>query len=81
MNPPRLTLYTRRDCHLCEAAHQMLQRLQARGAVFNLDIIDVDRDPAIQSLYGTEVPVLLVEAKKFAKLRFDERRLARKLGV
>jgi glutaredoxin len=81
MNPPRLTLYTRRDCHLCEAAHQVLERLRARGAVFDLDIIDVDRDPDLRALYGTEVPVLLVDAKKFAKVRFDERRLARKLGV
>jgi len=81
MNPPRLTFYTRRDCHLCEAAHQVLQRVRGRGAVFVLDIFDVDSDPALQALYGTQVPVLLVDAKKFAKVRFDERRLARKLGV
>lgn len=81
MNPPRLTFYTRRGCHLCEAARQVLQRVRSRGAVFVLDIIDVDSDPALQALYGTEVPVLLVDAKKFAKVRFDERRLARKLGV
>jgi glutaredoxin len=81
MNLPRLAFYTRRDCHLCEAARQVLERVRGRGAVFDLDIIDVDSDPALQALYGTEVPVLLVDAKKFAKVRFDERRLARKLGV
>ncbi len=82
MSQFRLTLYSRRDCHLCDEAHALIERLRAeREACFDLEVLDVDSDPGARQLYGDEVPVLLVNGKKFAKVRLDERRLRRKLSL
>jgi glutaredoxin len=78
----RLTLYSRRDCHLCDQAYALIERLRAEpGARFELEVLDVDQDPEARRRYGDEVPVLLVDGKKFAKVRFDESRLRRKLSL
>jgi hypothetical protein len=42
--------------------------------------VDVDGDPELQRLYSDEVPVLLVDGKKFAKYRVSELRLRGKLA-
>lgn len=80
MSAPRLVLYTRRDCHLCDEAHAAIERVRAEGAAFELEVLDVDGDPALRERYGMEVPVLFVEGRKFAKVRVDETRLRRRLA-
>ena len=52
-------LYTRSDCHLCELARQYLDELQS-SIPHHLNIIDVDTDNKLKSLYGFNVPVVLV---------------------
>jgi glutaredoxin len=71
-------LYTRRGCHLCEAAEDMLAA-QARATT--VEIIDIDADPAVQRLYGLRVPVLLADGTVVMEGRFDETELARLLSV
>ena len=55
---PRLTLYTRAGCHLCEDMQSALEELFGPGS-FALDRVDIDADPALRARYDTEVPVLL----------------------
>jgi thiol-disulfide isomerase/thioredoxin len=55
-----LRLFSRDYCHLC---HDMLAALEAlRGepgvAFFDIDVIDVDADPALEAKYNELVPVL-----------------------
>ncbi len=52
-----VTLYTRRDCHLCEQAAQDLQALQKEYS-FRLTVVDIDADAALQKAYALEVPVV-----------------------
>lgn len=58
---PVLTLYWREYCHLC---HDMLAQLLALReelggeALFAVDILDVDADPALEARYDERVPVL-----------------------
>lgn len=54
---PRLTLYSRVQCHLCDEMIAGLRQLQAANR-FDFDIVDVDRDPTLASRYGDQVPVL-----------------------
>jgi hypothetical protein len=75
----RVSLFTRVGCHLCDDAHAALERVRAR-APFVLEVIDVDSDPALCARYGLEVPVVLVDGKKWAKYRVDEAALERRLG-
>ena len=53
-----LTLYSRTYCHLCD---DMLAALEAlRGEfVFEVDVVDVDTDPALEAQYDELVPVLV----------------------
>jgi glutaredoxin len=48
---PRLTVYSRPWCHLCDDMIASLRILQA-DAAFELEIIDIDDDPALEALYG-----------------------------
>jgi glutaredoxin len=57
---PRLTLYTRAGCHLCETAASVLQAERASTA-FTLEVVDVDTDPELVRRYGVRVPVVAVD--------------------
>jgi len=52
-----VTLYSRRDCHLCDQAQLDLEAL-ASEIPHRLIVKSVDEDPKLQKEYGFEVPVL-----------------------
>ncbi len=63
-------LFTRRGCHLCERAEDMLlfRGVQAR-------LVDVDEDPTARERYGLRVPVLEVDGAVVLEGRFEDRSL------
>lgn len=64
----RLTLYGRRQCHLCE---EMAQALRRRGIAF--DEIDVDSATDLKERYGHIVPVLTDAAgRELCRYRLDD---------
>lgn len=67
-------LYTRRGCHLCEQAEDMLAAHVPPGAV---ELVDIDTEKDLQHLYGTRVPVLTVDGAIVMEGRFDEAELIR----
>jgi hypothetical protein len=71
-------LYTRRGCHLCEQAEDMLAAHVPTGAV---TLVDVDAEPGLQRRYGTRVPVLVVDGGVVMEGRFDEAELIRLLTL
>jgi thiol-disulfide isomerase/thioredoxin len=54
----RFTLYSRSWCHLCEDMLAALQRLAPPGQPFEVDVLDVDADPALVERFDELVPVL-----------------------
>jgi hypothetical protein len=44
-----------------------------------LDEVDIRGDPALEALYGTEIPVLMLGGTKVAKFRISETDLRRAL--
>ena len=68
---PRVTLYTRSGCCLCDKAKEHLRRA-SRHANFELEEIDIDSDPELRALYNDEVPVLAINGKKAFKFHVDE---------
>lgn len=72
----RLVLYTRRGCHLCEAAEDMLVAREPSGGV---EVVDIDADFALRQRYGTRVPVLIADGVVVMEGRFDEAELSRLL--
>lgn len=53
MELPKVILYSRRGCHLCEVA---LQVLEAHG--LTPEEVDIDDDPTLQARYDTRIPVV-----------------------
>ena len=74
-----LTLYYREDCHLCEIMLQAL-RGQQTSLGFELDLVDIDRDPALVKIFNERVPVLCKGRQEICHYHLDEARLRRELG-
>lgn len=75
---PRVTLYTRRGCCLCDTAKQELGKARRRAA-FELEEIDIDQDPQLRSLYNDEVPVVAINGRKAFKYHIEEQAFLKKL--
>lgn len=73
-----LTLYTRKDCCLCDEMKAAVYAAAER-IIISLDEIDVDSSPELAALYGSEVPVLFINGRKAFKYRVTEKELERRL--
>lgn len=69
-------LVTRKGCHLCDDAYDLLRQLCVEPRVR-----DVDLDPELFRLYDFRVPVLLIDGRVVGEGRLDEHALRRALGV
>jgi glutaredoxin len=76
--PLDLTLYTRAGCHLCEEMKAALAPL-VREFGARLAEVDVDADEELRGMYGNDVPVLFLGARKVAKHRLDVGQIRRQL--
>ena len=76
----RLTLFSRPGCHLCDDMKALVDRL-AQSIPLAIDVVDISTDPQLETRYGLEIPVLLVDGRKVAKYRLTEEQLRRILGT
>ena len=58
MKPRTLTVLSREYCHLCEEMITALKHLQGRLS-FEIEVVAVDSNPALEERWGDLVPVLL----------------------
>jgi glutaredoxin len=65
---PRVTLYRKEGCHLCESVEQTVRTVQ-RAKPFELEVRDVEADPADLKKYKDLIPVVLVDGKEIARYR------------
>lgn len=74
----QLTLYYREGCHLCETMLQALRGLQhSRG--FELNLVDIDREPDLRQRYDEWVPVLCLGELEICHYQLDVDALDRAL--
>jgi glutaredoxin len=76
---PRLTLYTRAGCHLCDVAKQAMARVAAVSGE-TWQEIDIDGDAELAAEYGDRIPVVLLDGREHGYWRVEEARLLRDLG-
>lgn len=69
-----VTLYTRVGCHLCEQAESVL-RAAREDRPFQLDLVDVDRDPDLTRRYGVRVPVVAINGVEHFELEIPPTQL------
>jgi hypothetical protein len=73
-----LTLYSRTGCHLCDEMKAIVaSAVRTIATPVTVQEIDISTDPELESRYGLEIPVLLVDGKKVAKYRVGEAQLRR----
>jgi len=77
---PRVTLYTRAGCCLCDDAKSLLLEARRR-ADFDYEEFDIDRDPELRRLYNDEVPVIAINSLKAFKYRVDMKEFLKKLAA
>jgi len=75
---PRVTLYTRAGCCLCDDAKRVLEAAR-KQAGFDFEEVDIDADPNLRRLYNDEVPVIAINGRKAFKYRVTEPELLKKL--
>lgn len=69
-----IQFYTRKGCHLCEAALAALEEVR-REKPFTLLVYDIDADPELRELYGLIVPVTVLPGGTELHYRVDAARV------
>src|SRR5215475_195831 len=77
--PPRITLITRPECHLCEVAKEALDRVAAASGERWAEV-NVESDIELEREYGERLPVVLLDGKEHGYFRVEEERLLRDLA-
>ncbi len=75
---PRVTLYGRSGCHLCDEARTVIAAVCAELGESFVEV-DIDNDPALQERFTDEVPVTFVDGRQHDFWRVDAQRLERAL--
>jgi glutaredoxin len=74
MSAPRVTVYSRPGCHLCEEALAVVAKVCADvGETY--DVVNIDDDATLVERFGEEVPVTFVDGKQHDFWRVSEDRL------
>ena len=79
--PPRVTLYGRPGCHLCDEAREALGDLRAGGLAFELSEVDIERDDALLRSHLERIPVVEVEGEEVSELVFDQKAVRTAIGT
>jgi hypothetical protein len=69
----KLTLYSRPECHLCEALLADLMPLI--GSAASIETIDVDSSVALERRYGLRIPVLTAGDVELSGYPLDRERV------
>jgi glutaredoxin len=69
----KVEIYSRTGCHLCEVAESTVREVQVE-IDFELSIIYIDQNPELESQYGEEVPVTVINGERHDFFRVDRER-------
>jgi glutaredoxin len=78
-SPPRVVLYARPDCHLCDEARSGLERLRADGVIFEIDEIDIETDDDLHARFLERIPVVELDGEIVSELHLDADALTARL--
>ena len=69
----KVEIYSRTGCHLCEVAESTVREVQTE-IDFELSIIYIDENSELESQYGEEVPVTVINGERHDFFRVDRER-------
>ena len=65
-----VTVYSRKNCHLCDVAIESLKTVKTE-LNFEIEKIYIDGDAELTTKYGEEVPVIHIDGKHHDIFRVD----------
>ena len=71
---PRVTLYSRPGCHLCDVAREVIERVCGDLGESYVEV-SIDDDVELRERFTDEVPVTFVDGRQHDFWRVDEARL------
>ena len=74
----KVEVISRRGCHLCEVAEEIVRDVQ-QEVPFELEVMFVDGDIELESKYGEEVPVTLINGQRHDYFKVDRERFKSEL--
>jgi len=63
MNPMRVTIMSRRECHLCHVVARVAAQVQ-EDLAFQLTIVDIESEEQLRLQYGDRIPVVLLNDRE-----------------
>ncbi len=75
-----VTLYSKSECGLCDQAEEMLRRL-GKTLLLEIEIVDIESDPALYERYWARVPVVVAVGEEVAAAPLDEELLQKALSA
>ncbi len=79
MPDPRVLVYSKPGCHLCEVAEATVDQVCAELAV-GWESVNILDDPELMTTYGEQIPVTFVDGKQHDFWRVDPERLRKALA-
>ncbi|MFN7979684.1 MAG: glutaredoxin family protein [Vicinamibacterales bacterium] len=80
MTEPRIVLYTKPGCHLCDDMRDQLEAA-LRGTAHVVHHIDIAGDLDVYMRYRYDIPVLHIDGAEVARHRITDAALAAALGA
>ena len=80
MSVPRVTLYGKAGCCLCDEAKEALTAVRAERP-FELEEVDVSLDPGLHRVYGERIPVVALDGEELFEYHVDEQLLRQRLDT
>ncbi len=77
---PRVILYSKAGCHLCDEARDMLDDI-ATHIPYDFTEIDIRHDPQLFEQYRYRIPVILLNETVIAEGRIEYKELANTFAI
>lgn len=71
----RWTVLSRPECSLCEQLLTELAEELTAAEAAQVQVVDIDQDPALARKYGHRIPVLLADGEFVCDYRLDRERV------
>jgi glutaredoxin len=71
----KVVIFSRQNCHLCHEAEKIVREVLLEIS-FDLEVINIDGNAELESLYGEEAPVTMINGAKHDYFRVDKKRFS-----
>lgn len=71
----KITIYSKPGCHLCDLAKEVVERCRVE-----FQIVDISGNAELETRYGQDIPVILLDGVEIARHFVRERKLLKLLG-